>query len=58
MTVRSSKAGISSTAGISEPPVPASRRERRAKGKESQVPPRAFSASVSNQRQYAVRRRG
>ncbi|MEO6086837.1 MAG: hypothetical protein ABIQ18_27355 [Umezawaea sp.] len=48
----------------SEPPiptpeaVPTSRRERRAAGKKSQIPPRAFSAPVANQRQYAVRRRG
>ncbi|WNV83632.1 hypothetical protein [Umezawaea sp. Da 62-37] len=47
----------------SEPPVPesdavpASRRDRRA-GKKSRIPPRAFSASVANQRQHAVRRRG
>ena len=48
----------------SEPPVPTpeavptSRRDRRAKGNKSDIPPRAFSASVTNQRQYAVRRRG
>jgi hypothetical protein len=48
----------------SEPPVPSSdavpisRRERRAAGKKSQIPPRAFAAPVANQRQYAVRRRG
>ena len=53
-----------STAGSSQPllpepdAAPAGRRERRAAGKKSQIPPRSFSASVANQRQYAVRRRG
>lgn len=70
MTVRFSNAGSFSGAdnfsgaGSSEPPlppaeaVPTSRRERRAAGKKAQVPPRAFSAPVATQRQYAVRRRG
>ncbi|MCS7476593.1 hypothetical protein ACFFQW_27970 [Umezawaea endophytica] len=59
MTVRSSTADSPSTPPTTTPEaVPTSRRDRRAKGKKSQVPPRAFSASVSNQRQYAVRRRG
>ncbi len=63
MTVRSSNAGSSSSAGSEHPTpesdaVPTSRRDRRAAGRKSQIPPRAFSAPVANQRQYAVRRRG
>jgi hypothetical protein len=51
MTVRSEQIPVSEDA-------PLSRRERRAKGKQPKIPAQAFSASLVNQRQYAVRRRG
>jgi hypothetical protein len=55
MTVRSEHPEVDPTPSDA---VPVSRRERRAKGKQAQIPLRARHGAVVNQRQYAVRRRG
>jgi len=55
MTVRSEHPEVDP---IPSDSVPVSRRERRAKGNQAQVPIQARRGAVVNQRQYAVRRRG
>lgn len=55
MTVRSEHPEVDPIPADS---VPTSRRERRAKAKQVQLPIQARRGTAVNQRQYAVRRRG